>query len=119
MSNVSTDASSQSDSTLGSNGSMKVETGNGPPKYSQREYELEDFSQQRINRGQQEINYLITETNEKILQALNEFRTAIAELGSPDHSLEKVDDAIDEASKANARIAGPFPPGCVRPLSNQ
>lgn len=119
MSNLSTDASSQSDSTSGSNGIVKLETENAAHQYPEREYELEDFSQQRINRGQQEINYLITEANEKILQALNEFRTAIAELGSPDRNLEKVDDAIEEAAKANTRIAGPFPPGCLRPPSNE
>lgn len=119
MSNLSTDASSHSDSNAGSNGSVKLETENDPSNYPKREYELEDFSQQRINRGQQYINYLITETNEKILHALNELRAALAESGSSDQSLEKVVDAIEEASKANARIAGPFPPGCVRPPSNE
>ena len=76
MSNVSTDTSSQSGSPSRSNGGMSVETENDLHKYPKREYELEDFSQQRINRGQQEINYLIVEANERIVHALKEFRTA-------------------------------------------
>ena len=119
MSNLSTDASSHSDSNAGSNGGVKLETETDSAKYPKREYQLEDFSQQRINRGQQYINYLIVETNDKILHALDEVRAAIAELGCPDHSLEKVVDAIEEATTANARIAGPFPPGCLKPPSNQ
>lgn len=119
MSNLSTDASSQSDANAGSNGGVKLEPENASHNYPKREYELEDFSQQRINRGQQYINYLIVEANEKILHALNEVRAGIKELGCPNHSLEKVVDAIEEATKANAKIAGPFPPGCVKPPSTQ
>lgn len=119
MSNLSTDPSSQSGPTPGSNGGAEVEAENVQPKYPPRKYKLEDFSQQAINRGQQEINYLITETGEKILVALNELRLVVTRLAEPGYNWSALDKAIDEVAEANLRIAGPFPPGCVKPQKEE
>lgn len=83
------------------------------PKYPRREYVLEDFSQQAINRGQQEINYLITVADEKIVEALRQLSTAVAKLAACGQvDLRALDHAIEEVSEATKDIAGPFPPGC-------
>jgi hypothetical protein len=80
--------------------------------YSKREYVLEDFSQQAINRGQQKINYLITVVDEKIVEALKELSYAVAKLAGRDIDLKALDNAINQVSAATKEIAGPFPPGC-------
>lgn len=86
------------------------------PTYPQRKFALEDFSQQAINRGQQEINYLITVADEKIVEALKQLSTAIAKLASCGQvDLSALDNAIEEVSEATENIAGPFPPGCAGP----
>jgi hypothetical protein len=82
------------------------------PTYPKRTYVLDDFSQQAINRGQQKINYLITEADEKIVAALKEVSYALAKLGGPNLDLRALDNAITEVSEATKDIAGPFPPGC-------
>ena len=77
-------------------------------------YVLEDFSQQAINRGQVEINYLLTIVNARIADALREFKTAVWQLGHCGqvdfNALEKAIKAVDDANK---KVAGPFPPGCA------
>ncbi len=84
------------------------------PTYPQRKYALEDFSQQAINRGQQEINYLITVADEKIVEALKQLSTAVAKLAACGQvDLRALDNAIDEVAEATKDIAGPFPPGCA------
>ena len=82
------------------------------PAYSKPTYVLDDFSQQAINRGQQEINYLITKADEKIVEALKEISYALAKLGGRDIDLRALDKAINHVSEATKNIAGPFPPGC-------
>lgn len=83
------------------------------PNYPRRTYELEDFSQQAINRGQQEINYLITVADEKIVEALKQLSNAVAKLAACGQvDLKALDHAINEVSEATKDIAGPFPPGC-------
>jgi hypothetical protein len=119
MSNVSIDPSSQSGPTPGNNGSAEVESENVQPNYPTRKYKLEDFSQQAINRGQQEINYLITETGEKIVVALNELRLVVTRLAAPGYNWSALDKAIDDVAAANLRIAGQFPPGCLKPQSEE
>lgn len=84
-----------------------------PVNRSNKKYYLEDFSQQAINRGQVEINFLLTVVNEKISAALKEFEAAAHKLAND----EKVDfralkEAIDAVHEANQKVAGPFPPGC-------
>ena len=84
--------------------------------YNHGEYKLEDFSQQRINRGQQKINYLFVEVNEKIVEALNQLSIAIAVgAGHGSINLGPVQTAIREVSEAVDKIAGEFPPGCEDP----
>ena len=79
-------------------------------------YVLEDFSQQRINRGQQKINYLIVEVNEKIVEALNQLKIAVAVGASCGKvNLGPVEAAIKEVSEAADKVAGEFPPGCGDP----
>ncbi len=81
--------------------------------YTHRKYVLEDFSQQAINRGQQEINYLITVAGERVVDAFNEVRSLIAILNAKGQvDLHALDAAIKEVSQAVEAIAGPFPPGC-------
>jgi hypothetical protein len=80
--------------------------------YKKKEYVLEDFSQQAINRGQQQINYLITKVDERIVEALKEISYALAKLAGRDIDLKALDNAITQVSEATKNIAGPFPPGC-------
>jgi len=88
------------------------------PTYPPGKYVLEDFSQSAINRGQQEINYYITVTDEKIVAALKEVSIVVAKLLSKGQvDVRALDEAIEEVSKATKRIAGPFPPGCIKPTS--
>jgi hypothetical protein len=83
------------------------------PTYNQRKYVLEDFSQQAINRGQQEINYLIVVVDEKIVDALKQVSNAVAKLAScGEVDLKALDNAINQVSEATKNVAGPFPPGC-------
>jgi hypothetical protein len=80
---------------------------------AQREYKLEDFSQDAINRGQVEINYLLTVTNATIYDALKQFRNEMAKVAKGGQvNFEALDKAIGEVSEANQKVAGPFPPGC-------
>ena len=79
---------------------------------NKKDYVLEDFRQQAINRGQQQINYLITKVDEKIVEALKEVSYAIAKLAGRDIDLKALDNAINQVSEATKKIAGPFPPGC-------
>jgi hypothetical protein len=80
----------------------------------QRKYKLEDFSQQAINRGQVEINYLLTEVNDKTFKALEQFKIAVESLANGgDVDLKALQDAIDAVHNANQKVAGPFPPGCL------
>jgi hypothetical protein len=84
------------------------------PNYQRRDYKLEDFSQSAINRGQQEINYLITVADEKIVEALKQLSNAVAKLAACGQvDLKALDHAINEVSEATKDIAGPFPPGCI------
>jgi undecaprenyl pyrophosphate synthase len=89
------------------------------PTYPKREYVLEDFSQQAINRGQQEINYLVTVADNKIVEALKQVSTAVAKLAACGQvDLGALDQAINEVSEATRKIAGPFPPGCLGGVQN-
>jgi hypothetical protein len=84
--------------------------------YPQRKYVLDDFSQRAINHGQQEINYLIVVTDEKIVEALKQLSNAVAKLASCGQvDLRSLDAAIEKVSEATKEIAGPFPPGCGDP----
>ena len=115
MSTHSTDPQSQKSHNTDSNGGAKLESQSDPPE---RKYVLEDFSQQAINRGQVQINYLLQETNEKTIDALKQFKTAVEKLsthGTVD--LKALEDAIKKVDDANKKVAGPFPPGCGNPPS--
>lgn len=83
------------------------------PPTEERKYKLEDFSQQAINSGQVEINYLLTVVNSKIVDALGQFKTAVEQLANQgqvdSNALTK---AISDVHEANIKVAGPFPPGC-------
>jgi len=84
--------------------------------YNYGGYELEDFSQQKINSGQQEINGLIKIADERIGEALKQVKEMLEKLVAG----KKVDSAavgalkaaIDQVDLATKAIAGPFPPGC-------
>lgn len=105
------------------NGEIKGETPPTPPTYPKREYKLEDFSQQAINRGQQEINYLVTVAGKTIVEALNQVNEMFAKLavgGQIDlEAVGALATAIKKVSQATKDIAGPFPPGCASGSQSQ
>jgi hypothetical protein len=81
--------------------------------YDHGGYVLEDFSQRKINSGQQEINGLIRDADKEVVKAFKEVRNLIAVLAAHGHvDLQVLDAAIDKVEQATAAIAGPFPPGC-------
>src|SRR5262249_26275039 len=82
----------------GPNGDANVEA-ETDPAHKYPKYKLEDFSQQRINRGQQQINYYFVEVNEKIVAALNQLKTALR-ANSATVNLGPVETAINEVSAA-------------------
>lgn len=90
----------------GSNGVTQI-------TYPQTKDNLEDFSQRAINRGQQQINYLITEALEEIVNALNDVKYVVAQLnGNGQVALGKLEQAIDKVSEATNKVASIYPPGC-------
>ena len=90
---------------------MEGSNGVTQPKYPQTKDNLEDFSQRAINRGQQQINYLITEALEEIVNALKEVRYVVAKCCNG-QDLGKLEKAIDTVSEATSQVASIFPPGC-------
>jgi hypothetical protein len=81
--------------------------------YDHGGYVLNDFSQQKINSGQQKINGLIRDADREVVKAFNEVRNLIAVLAAHGHvDLQALDAAIAKVAQATAAIAGPFPPGC-------
>jgi len=111
-----TQSTPKSGSDSPTNGELKGETPPTSPTYPKGGYKLEDFSQQRINRGQQEINYLIKESGERVVETFNEVRSLIATLACKGEiDFQKLDAALHQLSKAVGEIAGPFPPGCQDP----
>ena len=113
--------SSSPDSSQGGNGVTGVkqpeQVAKTKPPYPSKRYVLEDFSQQRINRGQQQINYWVVEVHETIIKALNQLKIAVsvgANNGTVD--LGPVEAAINEVSEAANKVAGEFPPGCGDPV---
>jgi hypothetical protein len=81
---------------------------NQPPISTDRKYKLEDFSQQAINRGQVEINFLLTVVNGRVDDALKQLRNAVWQLA---HCGQVDFNTLDKAI-ANQKVAGPYPPGC-------
>lgn len=83
------------------------------PEPAERKFKLEDFSQDALWRGQVEINFLLTVVNARIDEALQQLRKAVAKLAKGGQvDFKALDKAIAEVSKANQKVAGPFPPGC-------
>ena len=76
---------------------------------------LEDFSQNRINRGQQQINYLVADADKKIVDALKKLSDAVAKLADGKIDMGPVNQAIQEVATVSDKIAGEFPPGCTDP----
>jgi hypothetical protein len=88
------------------------------PGSTEKKYDLEDFSQSAINRGQQRINYELTVVNDRIGDALQQLRNAVKQLASCGQvDLQAIDDAIKAVSHANRKVAGYYPPGCYSPGS--
>lgn len=95
-----------------------IPRGNGhvstqPQTSTQRKYKLDEFSQQAINHGQVEINFLLTVVNGRIDDALKQLRNAVWQLahcGQVDFNA--LDKAISAVREANSKVAGPYPPGC-------
>lgn len=112
---------SQSPSGSGSNGKHETQPEQEQkmkPPYTDgtgQRWVLEDFSQNRINRGQQRINYLITDVDRKIVDALKQLSDAVGKLADNKVDVGPVNNAIKEVSAATDKIAGEFPPGCTEP----
>ena len=103
----------QNTSNSGSNGKHEIQPDQEAKMNSTYTHgKLEDFSQNRINRGQQTINYWIAEADKKIVDALKKLSEAVAQLGG---NVGPVNLAIEEVSAAAGKIAGEFPPGCTDP----
>src|SRR5262245_34840962 len=103
MSNLDNQSSSP-DSSQGGNGVKGVKQPEQEikyqPPYPPRKFVLEDFSQQRINRGQQQINYWVVEVHEKLVEALNQLKIAVAVCASNGTvDLGPVEAAINEVSE--------------------
>ena len=87
---------------------------NNPPNYP-RNSDLADFSQSAINRGQQQINYLITDALKEIVSALGDVKYALSRCCSQ-VDLGPLEKAIREVSEATEKVASIFPPGCGGPF---
>lgn len=109
MFNPSTQSHSKTPLHPKSNG-VEDETESNPTK---QKYFVEDFSQQAINRGQVEINFLLTVVNDKTRIALEQLEAAVEKLAKHEKvDLKALKDAISAVHAANQKVAGPFPPGC-------
>lgn len=104
----------QNSSVSGSNGEYKTQPDKEEKMKTYTQGKLEDFSQSRINRGQQRINYLVAEVDEKIVDALRKLTAAIAK-SCNNVDVGPLNHAIDEVAAATEKIAGEFPPGCTDP----
>jgi hypothetical protein len=106
---------SQTQADVPINGEIKVETATGQP-YNHG-YKLEDFSQQKINSGQQRINGLIVDADRRVGDAFDKVYDLFVKLASSgkvdSKTLGELAVAIDKIKQATAAIAGPFPPGCT------
>jgi len=116
MLNPSTQSHSQTPVPPKSNG-VEDETESNPTK---QKFYVDDFAQHAVNRGQVEINFLLTVVNEKTRIALEQLEVAVQKLANN----EKVDfkaltAAISAVHEANQKVAGPFPPGCDPALTTR
>jgi len=91
---------------------QKKDTGDSYPHDG---YVLEDFSQQRINRGQQEINKWVSTADKQIVAVLKQLSAAVGKLMTNNAELVPMNNAITELSVTIDKIAGEFPPGCGDP----
>ena len=100
--------------SLKGNGEVEVETHSNPPKpLKNNQYYVEDFSQHHINRGQVEINKLLTVVNEKTHAALEKLEAAVEKLANKESiDAKALKAAIKAVHEAHQKVAGPFPPGC-------
>jgi hypothetical protein len=104
---------SDTDASHGSNGVDETPVQKKNTETTYTEYKLEDFSQQKINLGQQQINGLIRETAEMVIDTFKQVRTWLTTLDPKDQgNLRDLNAAIDKLTEATKAIAGPFPPGC-------
>jgi len=119
MSNqIQSQSQTHSDSPI--NGKAEAETAATPPTpppYEHGGYKLEDFSQQKINSGQQKINGLIVVADRRIVDALDEVKELFVKLAASGKvdptALGELTVRIQKVAQATEAIAGPFPPGCV------
>ena len=110
MLDPSTQSQSQSQKPLSKSNGADTDP---PTGSNERKFMLEDFSQDAINRGQVEINYLLTGVNGHVGDALREVRNAFWQMAQRRPvDFDALDKAIDEVYEANKKVAGPFPPGC-------
>ena len=76
-------------------------------------HDPEDFHQLAINRGQRKINYQLTVTDKKLIEALKAVVGALAKLPNPPQAeITAASMAIKEAEDINKIVADIRPPGC-------
>ena len=76
-------------------------------------HDPEDFHQLAINRGQRKINYKLTVTDKKLIEALKAVVGALAKLPNPPQAeITTASMAIKEAEDINKIVAEIRPPGC-------
>lgn len=76
-------------------------------------HDPEDFAQRAINRGQRKINYQLTVTDKKLIDAVKALKDAIAKLANPPVAeITAASMALVQAEEVNAKVAEVRPPGC-------
>jgi hypothetical protein len=76
-------------------------------------HDPEDFHQLAINRGQRKINYKLTVTDKRLIEAIKALIGALAKLPNPpQNEITAASMAVKEAEDINKVVAEIRPPGC-------
>lgn len=80
---------------------------------TQPSYRPQDYNQDQINEGQRKVNYALTEVDEKFVEILKIVKDAIqVPHGQAQPYVDRIDEAIKEATEAVKHVAEIIPPGC-------
>jgi len=77
------------------------------------EYNLEDFSQSAINKGQRKINFALTVVDVKLIKLIEALRDAVAALPAAHNiNVDDLNKAITDVYRTSEKVASIKPPGC-------
>jgi len=77
------------------------------------EYNLEDFSQSAINKGQRKINFALTVVDVKLIKLIEALRDAVAALPAAHNiNVDDLNKAITDVYQTSEKVASIKPPGC-------